>query len=252
MSSIPPDLIRLLQFYLSGPLPCPYLPDQIERKLFTRLTGNPSSDREINATLTRAGFRRSHDIVYRPACLHCSACLPVRIPVENFNPSRSLRRVALRNRDLHLEISDTSVTDEKYNLFCLYQAYRHPDSDMARMTQHDFAAMLKEGEAGTRLYQLRAKSYGGTPGELLGSMVTDRVHDGFSAVYSFFRPDLRHRSLGIQLILTLINEAFRLGLPYVYLGYWIASAQKMAYKARFKPLQILSPQGWIFFPEELA
>src|SRR5476649_1145982 len=109
MSIIPPGLSRLLQFYLSGPLPCPYLPGRVERKLFTRLTQKQETDIEINSTLTRAGFRRSHDIVYRPACAECNACVPVRIPIGTFAPSRSLKRVMAVNRDLHREILGTEV-----------------------------------------------------------------------------------------------------------------------------------------------
>src|SRR5271156_2929756 len=117
MSIIPPGLSRLLQFYLSGPLPCPYLPGRVERKLFTRLTQKEATDSEINSTLTRAGFRRSHDIVYRPACPNCNACVPVRVPVKHFRPSRSLKRIAAVNRGLALEISGTKVTDEQFALF---------------------------------------------------------------------------------------------------------------------------------------
>ncbi|HEU0118267.1 MAG TPA: arginyltransferase [Alphaproteobacteria bacterium] len=239
MSIIPPGLSRLLQFYLSGPLPCPYLPGRVERKLFTRLTGEPETDAEINATLTRAGFRRSHDIVYRPACHECNACVPVRIPVHAFKPSRSLKRIAALNRDLTVEVAGTDITEEQYDLFCRYQAARHPDSDMARMSRLDFAHMLQEGEADTHIYQLRD-----TKGVLVGAVITDHVSDGFSAVYSFFAPREARRSLGAQLILTLIDEAAKKDLQYVYLGYWIAASRKMAYKARFQPLQALGPQGW--------
>jgi len=239
MSVIPPGLSRLLQFYLSGPLPCPYLPGRVERKLFTRLTGEEATDTEINATLTRAGFRRSHDIVYRPACNECNACVPVRIPVHAFKPSRSLKRIAALNRDLTLEITGTNVTGEIYDLFMAYQSARHPDSDMARMSLDDFTHMLHEGEAATHVYQLRDPS-----GALAGVIITDHVSDGLSAVYSFFAPDMPRRSLGVQLILSLVTEAQRESLPYVYLGYWIAASRKMAYKARFKPLQGLGTQGW--------
>src|ERR1700722_19795114 len=145
MSIIPPGLSRLLQFYLSGPLPCPYLPDRVERKLFTRLTGEAAADAEINATLTRAGFRRSHDIVYRPACPSCNACVPVRVPVRSFKPSRSLKRIASVNRDLIIEVTDNTVTSEQYALFMAYQSMRHPDSDMARMARSEFVNMVTEG-----------------------------------------------------------------------------------------------------------
>jgi arginyl-tRNA--protein-N-Asp/Glu arginylyltransferase len=239
MSIIPPGLSRLLQFYLSGPLPCPYLPGRVERKLFTRLTEKAETDAEINSTLTRAGFRRSHDIVYRPACSECSACVPVRIPVRAFAPSRNLRRVAAINRDLTLEIAGTDVTDEQYALFMAYQMARHPDSEMAHMSRGEFAQMLQEGEADTHIYQLREPT-----GMLVGGIIADHVSDGASAVYSFFSPVAQRRSLGAQMILTLVGEMKKKALPYVYLGYWIAASRKMAYKARFQPLQALGPQGW--------
>lgn len=239
MSIIPPGLSRLLQFYLSGPLPCPYLPGRVERKLFTRLTGKRETDLEINATLTRAGFRRSHDIVYRPACHECNACIPVRVPVQEFKHSRSLRRISALNHDLVREIVDPVVTSEHYQLFMEYQKVRHADSDMAHMSFDDLKCMLSEGEAGTRLYQVRSQQ-----GELLGGIIADQVQDGYSAIYSFFAPDIARRSLGAQLILDLIEEARKSNLQYVYLGYWIKSSPKMSYKSRFHPLQALGPDGW--------
>lgn len=239
MSIIPPGLSRLLPFYLSGPLPCAYLPGHVERKLFTRLKGNPATDAEVNATLMRAGFRRSHDVVYRPACDSCNACVAVRVPVRLFMPSRSLKRVAALNRDLTAHCVDTRVTPEQYDLFAKYQTARHPDSDMAFMPREEFFQMMRDSEAATCIYQLRKPD-----GTLLGAVITDRVTDGLSAVYSFFDPDEKQRSLGLQLILLLIEEARRAGLSYVYLGYWIAASRKMSYKGRFRPLQALGPQGW--------
>ena len=239
MSVIPPGLSRILQFYLSGPMPCPYLPDQVERKLFTRLTDDAALNLEINSMLTRSGFRRSHDIAYRPACTNCNACTPVRVPVRLFNASRNLKRIASRNRDLRVEISTTEPTDELFNLFLAYERERHADSDMAQMTHHDFAAMLQEGEVDTRLYSLRDSS-----DRLVASVITDPVSDGVSAVYSFYDPTQPKRSLGTQLILSLIDEMQRERQPYVYLGYWIAASRKMSYKMRFQPLQGLGAQGW--------
>jgi arginine-tRNA-protein transferase len=239
MSIIPPGLSRLLQFYLSGPLPCPYLPGRVERKLFTRLTGEAETDAEINATLTRAGFRRSHDIVYRPACSECNACVPVRIPVRAFEPSRSLKRVIAINKYLTVEVLGTDVTAEQFALFIAYQKARHPDSDMARMNMFDFTQMLREGQSDTHMYELRDAQK-----KLVGCIIADHVSDGISAVYSFFAPQDDRRSLGAQLILTLIDAAQKNNLSYVYLGYWIAASRKMAYKARFQPLQALGAQGW--------
>src|SRR5262249_12552614 len=152
-------------------------------KLFTRLTGEAQKDTEINSGLTRAGFRRSHDIVYRPACPHCSACVPVRIPVRAFRSSQSLRRIARRNEDLKLEITDTQVTEEQFALFAAYQASRHADSDMARMSFADFSAMAREGQVDTKIFQLR-----GSDGALKAAVLADQIGDGYSAIYSFFDP----------------------------------------------------------------
>lgn len=239
MSIIPPGLHRQLQFYLSGPLPCPYVPGQVERKLFTRLTHDTSTNIEINGMLTRAGFRRSHDIAYRPACAACNACVPVRVPVRLFQPSKSLKRVTAHNRDLRLEITNAEMTPELYHQFIAYQQVRHADGDMAHMTEQDFADMLQDGAVDTRLYSLRDAS-----GRLMATAIADPVSDGLSAVYSFYAPGQPKRSLGTQLILCLIEEMQRERLPYVYLGYWIKASRKMAYKARFQPLQALTAQGW--------
>jgi len=240
MSIIPPGISDGLQFYLSGPLPCPYLPNQVERKLFTRLSkAEGAADASVNAALCRAGFRRSHDVIYRPACNACNACIPVRIPVDVFDPSRSLRRVVSRNRDLIWSENKCTPSAELFTLFKAYQSSRHGDSDMAHMNEHDFAAMLLEGQADTRLYQLRDSN-----GVLKGCMIADAVGDGFSAVYSFFTPDEPRRSIGSHLIISLIAEAQRQQKLFIYLGYWVAKSRKMAYKVRFAPLQSLGPGGW--------
>lgn len=239
MSLIPPLFQHKLPFYLSQPAPCPYLPDRMERKLFTRLTGRRSDDQDINATLTGAGFRRSHDILYRPACSDCNACVPVRIPVHEFSLSRNQRRIARHNHDLHLVMAPPQATREAFDLFITYEKARHPDSEMAAMSWRDFHYMLSEGSVDTRLYQLRDRQ-----DHLVGCIIVDHVGDGLSAVYSFFDATQDKRSLGTQLILSLIDAARQVALPYIYLGYWIAEAQKMSYKARFQPLQRLTAQGW--------
>jgi len=240
MSIIPPGISRNLQFYLSGPLPCPYLPAQVERKLFTRLDDqDPTTNAEINAALCRVGFRRSHDVIYRPACNACNACIPVRIPVQVFAPSRSLRRVIAHNKDLKWHHAETHPSEELFSLFSAYQTSRHGDSDMARMSAADFAAMLTEGRADTHLYLLRDSL-----NNLKGCIIADHVGDGLSAVYSFFAPQEAPRSLGTFLILSLVAEAQKRHWPFVYLGYWVAESRKMSYKTRFKPMQFLGPNGW--------
>jgi arginine-tRNA-protein transferase len=218
-------------------MPCPYLPGRVERKLFTRLSA-PNAG-EVNSTLSRAGFRRSHDIVYRPVCPNCAACVPVRIPVERFEPSRSMRRVLRANADLTSSEVPAVATHEQYRLFAAYQGSRHGDSDMARMTLSDYAAMVDEGRADTSLMEVRDGQ-----DRLTGAMLTDRLTDGLSAVYSFYDAREERRSLGTYMILALAERARAGGLPYVYLGYWIRDSRKMAYKARFRPLEILGAEGW--------
>ncbi|HEV7370959.1 arginyltransferase [Arenibaculum sp.] len=233
----------LQQFFRSGPMPCPYLPGRVERKLFTRLA--PPYAAEVNSTLSRAGFRRSHDIVYRPVCPDCSACVPVRIPVDGFVPSRSLRRVLRMNGDLWVSEVPAVATHEQYRLFTTYQYSRHGDSDMARMTAGDYSAMIDEGRAGTTMFEMRDYRQ-----RLVGAVLTDRLTDGLSAVYSFFDPSLAERSLGSFMILSLVERARASGLGYVYLGYWIRDSRKMAYKARFRPLETLGSKGWQRLPDE--
>ncbi len=240
MSILPSHIPDSLPFYLSGPRPCPYLPGRIERKLFTHLSQTDALfNAEINSALCRAGFRRSQTVVYRPACNDCRACVPVRIPVKDFIPSRSQRRVMKRNSDLHAVQSDPDGAPDLFALFSAYQKSRHDDSDMAYMTKADFTAMLKEGPADTHLYLLVDENDAVT-----GCMIADHVSDGLSAVYSFFDPNESRRSLGTALILSLVTHAKERGLPYIYLGYWIEDAKKMLYKTRFHPLQSLSADGW--------
>jgi leucyl-tRNA---protein transferase len=218
---------------------------QVERKLFVRTRDNDqNSNAEINGALCRAGFRRSQDIIYRPACNACNACVPVRIPVQAFLPSRSLKRVAAHNRDLHVECSSLRSTPELFDLFCSYQKTRHSDSDMAHMDEIDFSKMLKEGHADTHLYCLRDSD-----SIVKGCMIADHVGDGLSAVYSFFTPFEPRRSLGTALILSLVEAALESRRPFVYLGYWIKEARKMTYKSRFRPLQFLGPSGWDWLEE---
>lgn len=240
MALIPSGLSRLAQFYLSGPLPCPYLPGQVERKLFTRITGVADRDAALNSALTRAGFRRSHDIVYRPACPSCQACVPVRVPTAEFAPGRTQRRIMRRNDDLVAQLVPAEPDDEQFELFLAYQRSRHADSDMARMSYVDYRAMIKEGQAATHLLTLRRKS----DDALRAVMLTDQLSDGFSAIYCFFAAEDPARSLGTQTIISLIATARAENLPYVYLGYWINAARKMAYKAQFRPVQRLGPHGW--------
>ena len=238
MSIIPPHFAALRRFYRSMPSPCPYIPGQIERKLFTRLDGNGAP--ELNATLTKAGFRRSHDIVYRPVCPACQACVPVRIHAASFVPNRTQKRILKRNADLKLVERPAIASDEQYQLFALYQRGRHADGDMARMSFLDFRAMIQDGSADSRVLEIR-DSYD----HLIGAMLVDTLSDGLSAVYSFFDPAAKRRSLGTFIVLAAVEMLKMRKHPFLYLGYWIAKSRKMAYKAGFRPLQKLGPAGWV-------
>jgi leucyl-tRNA---protein transferase len=224
-------------FYRTAALPCPYLPGKVERKLVTELAGRHASS--FYNELSRAGFRRSHHLAYRPACVGCSACVPVRIPVAKFSESRSLRRIRNANRDLFCRCLEADASLEQFRLFQRYQRSRHSDSDMAAMTFGDYQAMVEDSPVASRLAELRDAA-----GALWGCALYDPLDDGLSAVYSFYAPEASKRSLGTLLVLALIDEARRRKLAYVYLGYWIADSAKMAYKARFHPLEALGMQGW--------
>ena len=236
MSAIPPQ-IELQKFYQSLPMPCPYLAGRMERKLFTRLEEDTGAT--VNAYLTRAGFRRSHDMVYRPACDACSACTPVRVNVKDFIPSDTQKRILRRNTGLICSTDPAVATVEQYQLFQRYQKIRHAGGDMALMTMRDYTAMIEDGTDATRLVQWRYDS-----GALAAAMLIDEVADGYSAVSSFFDPDQPRNSLGVYMVLSLIERMRVMGSDYVYLGYYIADSPKMNYKAAFKPLEVLSRDGW--------
>jgi arginine-tRNA-protein transferase len=236
------------QFYLTAPSPCPYLSGREERKVFTHLVGERAP--ELNDLLTHGGFRRSQSIAYRPACETCRACVSVRVVVEDFRPTRSMRRVAERNSDLVAEMRVPVPTSEQYSVFRSYLDSRHRDGGMADMTVLDYAMMVEDSHVETRIVEFRRRGpdsriTGRGNGPLLGVALTDVLSDGLSMVYSFFDPDAGPRSLGTFIILDHISRARRLGLPYVYLGYWVKGSKKMDYKGRFLPQERLSGDGWM-------
>jgi len=224
-------------FMVTSELPCPYLPGRFERKLVTELSG-PGAQ-EHYELLSRAGFRRSHSIAYRPACTGCSACVPVRIIVDQFRAGPSLNRIRRRNADLKLQTTMPRATREQYTLFGRYLDQRHGDGEMAGMDFRDFRAMVEDTAVETRMLELRDAS-----DALVAACLADWSSDGVSAVYSFFSQQESRRSLGTEMILRLIEIACRDRLPFVYLGYWIQNSRKMAYKSRFRPLEAFGPQGW--------
>jgi arginyl-tRNA--protein-N-Asp/Glu arginylyltransferase len=229
------------QFYLTAPQPCPYLEGRLERKLFTALRGNAAAT--INDDLTLYGFRRSQAVAYRPACAGCSACVSVRIVVDEFQPSHSQSRTARRNASIQRRAVDPWAMEEQFVLFRSYLSDRHADGGMADMDVFDFAAMIEETPVRTRVVEYRDPE-GENPNDLIGAALTDFLADGVSMVYSFFDPAYAKRSLGGYMILDHIEIARAAGLPYVYLGYWVAGSPKMQYKQRFQPLEQLTMTGW--------
>ncbi|MGF1461623.1 MAG: arginyltransferase [Maricaulaceae bacterium] len=236
-----PFATRQIKFFLTAPAACPYLPDQRERKVFAHL---PALDgAALNDALTHAGFRRSQSIAYRPACEACDACRSARIPAEDFTPSRNQRRILKRNADLVRDTVPGQSTREQYALLSAYLESRHADGGMAGMDFLDYMTMVHDSPVRTTLTEYRLAE-GPQAGRLVACALVDALIDGFSLVYSFFDPTMSQRSLGAFMILDHIREARVQNLGYVYLGYWVAGSAKMAYKARYRPLEVLGPEGW--------
>jgi arginyl-tRNA--protein-N-Asp/Glu arginylyltransferase len=238
------------QFYLTAPSPCPYLVGKEERKVFTHLVGERAGD--LNEVLTHGGFRRSQSIAYRPACEGCKACVSVRVIADEFRPTRSMRRVVERNADVVGEMRVPVPTSEQYSVFRAYLDSRHQDGGMADMTVLDYAMMVEDSHVETRIVEYRGRGpdsriTGRGTGPLRAVALTDLLSDGLSMVYSFYEPDFRDHSLGTFMILDHIQRARRMGLAYVYLGYWVQGSRKMDYKRRFLPQERLLPEKWTRF-----
>ena len=226
------------QFYVTAPQPCPYLDGRMERKLFTALQGE-SADR-LNDSLSQQGFRRSQNVLYRPSCAECSACLSARIDVRAFTASRSQRRTLARNADVSRRATSPWASEDQYELFRTYLDSRHADGGMADMDVFEFAAMIEETPIRSRVVEYTDTNDGG----LIGVSLTDVLSDGLSMVYSFYSPDIPRRSMGTYMILDHIDIARDAGLPYVYLGYWVPGSQKMGYKANFAGLEVYVGNQW--------
>jgi len=224
-------------FYTTEPSPCPYLPGRTERKVMTELTGSDVD--QLHDRLSHAGFRRSHGIVYAPVCHGCQSCIPIRLPVAEFVPDRTMRRVRRDHADLVVTERPIVATEEQYALFRAYQAHRHGDGDMALMGLDDYQSMVETSPVETSLFEFRSRD-----GRLVCVSLVDMLSDGLSAVYTFYDPADTHRSYGTASILWLIAETARRNKPYLYLGYWVPGSTKMGYKSRFNPAEILRNGHW--------
>ncbi|MEL6643873.1 MAG: arginyltransferase [Pseudomonadota bacterium] len=228
------------QFYVTAPQPCPYLPGRMERKLFTSLQGEYAE--KLNDALSKQGFRRSQNVLYRPSCAECSACFSARIRVADFAPSKSQRRTDRKNAGLMREATSPWATEDQYALFRAYLDSRHADGGMADMDIFEFAAMIEETPIRSRVIEYAQQTPEGR--SLAAVCLTDVLDDGLSMVYSFYDPDLAAQSLGTYVILDHIRIAQEAGLPYVYLGYWVPGSAKMGYKANFAALEVYKGGQW--------
>lgn len=229
-------VIRTLQFYSTAEYPCSYLPDQQARSLVAA----PAHliDAEAYSRLIEQGFRRSGLFTYRPQCRSCQACLPIRIDVAAFRPDRTQRRVLRRHQDLTLRILPLRWHDEHYALYCEYQAVRHPQAGMDEDTEKQYRQFLLTSGVESRLAEFRCPQ-----GQVRMVALIDLLDNGISAVYTFFDPHMPG-SLGTYGVLWQIQQCRNLGLPWLYLGYWIRESRKMSYKSRFRPWQILLDGHW--------
>ncbi|MGH1451707.1 MAG: arginyltransferase [Paracoccaceae bacterium] len=226
------------QFYVTAPQPCPYLEGRQERKLFTALQGEGCQS--LNDGLSKQGFRRSQNVLYRPSCSDCNACMSARIRVADFAPTKSQKRAIRRNSGLVRRATSPWASEDQYDLFRKYLDGRHADGGMADMDVFEFAAMIEETPIRTRVVEYHDSD----SGELAAVCLTDVFDDGVSMVYSFFDPARQKDSLGTYIILDHIQIAREANLPYVYLGYWVPDSPKMGYKARFAGVELFVGGQW--------
>lgn len=234
---------RFPRFFVTAPAPCPYIPGRTERKVFAELKGSDSV--EMNEALGRIGFRRSQNVVYRPSCDFCQACVSVRVLAPVFAPSATQKKLLKRHADLEVQACEPWSTEEQWQLLRRYLEARHPVGGMAAMDSHDYADMVEQSPVDTVVVEYREPSVGGRPGRLVGCCLTDKQSDGLSMIYSFYEPDLANRrGLGSYIILDHIVRAGLARMPFVYLGYWIDGCDRMAYKKSYKPAHALVAGVW--------
>lgn len=235
-------LLHELRFLLTPEHECGYLPEHKAVTLF--VDPQCELDTPRYSLLAEIGFRRSGEHLYRPHCPQCKACIPVRLPVSRFKPSRSQKRVLARNKDIRLNWTDAQFRNQHFALYRRYMQSRHTGSSMDDDNPEYYQRLLDTEWCETRL----AEFYDGK--QLVAVAITDWLANGLSAVYTFFEPDMQERSLGTYAILQQVHSADQNNLPYVYLGYWIKQCDKMAYKDKFRPFEYFNGHRWLQHGED--
>ena len=238
LRDLPP--FPLLQFYATAPYGCSYLPGRIARSQVS--TPTHLIDTATYSELVKIGFRRSGVFTYRPWCDNCRDCTPVRIPADEFRPSRSQRRSLARHGNLSTNERPLNFREDHYQLYQRYQHARHWGGGMDNDSREQYAHFLLQTHVDSRLVEFYEQDV------LRIVSIVDVLEDGLSSVYTFYEPDLPGSSLGTYAILWQIEQCRQLGLPYLYLGYWIENSRKMAYKAQFRPLEGLLHGQWQALP----
>src|SRR5690554_3997478 len=237
--------LRTLVFFATPPHDCSYLPGRDATTMF--VDPRARVEKRLYSQLTALGFRRSGSHYYRPHCEHCNACVPVRLDARAFNPNRSQRRVWKHNQDISFRLVPARFTERYYQLYAHYINERHKDGDMYPPSRDQFQSFLIEGATDSWFLEMSVGE------DLLGLAVIDMLDDGLSAIYTMFHPEHESRGLGTLAVLWQVNEARNRGLPWIYLGYWIAESRKMNYKTRFQPLEALLDGSWqAFDPEAMS